>query len=79
LDCFREGTPFCHITHTDEAPSADITALDVGVRHRPTSTNVPSLKYARNYVSDAKDYNNRARKTNDEIDADIRKLLEGTE
>lgn len=44
-----------------------------------THTQVPSLKYAKSYVSDAKEGVSRASKTRDEIDADIKKLLESSE
>lgn len=49
------------------------------IKKPTTHTDVPSLKYARNYVSDVKDYNAKALKSNNEIDIEIQKLLEGAE
>lgn len=48
----------------------------VGCVTKPkANTQVPSLKYAKSYVVDAKDFNSRASKTNTEIDDELKKLL----
>lgn len=49
--------------------------LMAGCATRPASTQVPTLRYARNGVSDAKDFVNKANRSNNEIDQDVQKLL----